>query len=48
MLDFGCRKLGFHIQVSIDESTGDNSVVVTMTNDEGIEFTATGTIVFDE
>lgn len=48
MLDFGCRKQGFHIQVSIDESSGDNTVVVTMINDEGNTVTATGTIVFDE
>lgn len=48
MLDFGIRKQGFHIAVSIEESTGDNSVVVEITNDEGITTTATGTIVFDE
>ena len=48
MLDFGCRKPGFHIQVSIDEGTGDNTVEVNVTNDEGVTTTVTGTIVFDE
>ncbi len=48
MLDFGIRKQGFHIAVSIEESTGDNSVIVEVTNDEGVTTSVTGTIVFDE
>lgn len=48
MLDFGIRKQGFHIAVSIDEDTGDNSVVVEVTNDAGVTTTVTGAIVFDE
>ena len=48
MLDFGIRKQGFYIAVSIEESTGDNSVTVEMTNDEGEILTVTGAIVFDE
>lgn len=47
MLDFGIRKENFHIAVSIDETTGDNAVTVTLINSEGVETVATGTIVFD-
>lgn len=48
MLDFGIRKQGFFIQVSIEESSGDNSVTAEITNTEGETLTLTGTIVFDE
>ena len=48
MLDFGIRKQGFYIAVSIEESTGDNTVIVEVTNDEGVTTTVTGVIVFDE
>lgn len=47
MFDFGARKGNFHIAVSIDESNGDNSVVITMKDEEGVEHTVTGTIVID-
>ena len=47
MLDFGCRKGDFHIAISIDESNGDNSVVITMKDEEGVVHTITGTIVID-
>ncbi len=46
MLDFGIRKENFHIAVSIEETTGDNAVTVTVTN-EGVDTVLTGTIVFD-
>lgn len=47
MIDFGFRKQGFHIAVSIDETNGDNSVTVEIVTDEGEKIITTGTIVFD-
>ena len=48
MLEFGCRKGDFHIAVGIDESNGDNYVVITIKDSKGVEHTITGTILFDE
>lgn len=47
MLYFGIRKQNFHIAVSIDESNGDNTVVLTIIDDEGTEHTVEGVIVFE-
>lgn len=48
MLNFGARKQGFHIAVSIDESDGSNTVTVTVTDSEGVEHTTNGEIIFDD
>lgn len=48
MFDFAARKQGLHIAVSFDEATADNSVVITMTNNEGETRVVTGTIVLDD
>lgn len=48
MLDFGIRKQGFFIQVAFEESTGDNTVTIELTNTEGETTTYTGTIILDD
>lgn len=48
MLNFGVRKQDFHIEISIEESTGDNTVTVEIMDDEGQLVTLTGEIVIDE
>ena len=48
MFNFAVRKQGLHIAVSFDENTADNSVVITMTNSEGVTTEYTGTIVLDD
>ena len=47
MLNFGITKQGFHIAVSFDEDTADNSVVITVNDGENEPLVVTGAIVLD-